>query len=131
MGTEVNMCTVNFTNRYCFDTERGYYKHLVFISNRENIQKFYYWEFYNRDQVARLSDCTSEQVGYIIVLYTVCIPIQFFVETGVELDPKLAFVQYQKDMWCYETDGHSHTVYIEILIDKLIDQCDHIQSHSN
>ena len=42
MGTEVNMCTVSFTNRYCFDTESGYYKHLVFISNRQNIRKFYH-----------------------------------------------------------------------------------------
>ena len=45
------------------------------------------------------------------------------------LDPKLAFVQYQEDIWCYKTYGHSYTVYIETLIDKLVEQCDHSQSH--
>ena len=107
MGTQVNMCTVSFTNRYCFDTESGYYKHLVFISNGQNIRKFYYWEYNNPDQIARLSECSSEQVGYIIVLYSVCLSIQFFGEAGVGLDPKHAFEQYQKDIWCYKTYGHS------------------------
>ena len=128
MGTEVNMCTVSFTNRYCFDTGNGYYKHLVFISNGQNIRKFYFWEYNNPNQIARLSECSDEQVGYIVVLYSICLPVQFLGEVGVGLDPKLAFEQYQKDMWRYETYGHSYTVYIETLIDKMIDQCDHVRS---
>ena len=47
----------------------------------------------------------------------------------MELDPKHAFEQYQKDMWCYETYGHSYTAYIETLMDKMIKECYHIQSH--
>ena len=86
--------------------------------------------------MARLSDCTSEQVGYIIISYSICFPIQFFFfflggggGGGVELDPKLAFEQYQKDMWCYETYVHSYTVYIKTQMDKMIDQFNHFQSH--
>ena len=65
--TEVKMCTVDFTNRYWFDTQ-GVYKQVVFILNEENIQKFYYWEYHNSDQVARLSEYTNVQVGYIEIL---------------------------------------------------------------
>ena len=126
MGTEVNMCTVSFINRYCFDTGNGHYSHLVFISNEQNIRKFYVWEYNNPDQIARLSECSEIQVGYIEILYSICIPIKFLGEAGVGLDPKLAFEQYQKDMWCYETYGHSYTVYVETLIDEMIDQCDHV-----
>ena len=53
----------------------------------------------------------------------------FLGEAGVGLHPKHAFQQYQKDMWCYETYGHSYTAYIETIMDKMIDQCDHFESH--
>ena len=59
------MCTVNFTNKYWFDTTQGCCKHLVFLSNEENIQKCYCWEYGNLDQIARLSECINILVCYI------------------------------------------------------------------
>ena len=45
----------------------------------------------NSDEIARLSDCISEQVGYIEILYNIHLPMQFSGEAWVGLDPKLAF----------------------------------------
>ena len=86
--TEVKMCTVNFTNRYWLDSDQGYCVYLVFILNEENIRKFYYWEYNKLDKIARLSDNTNEQVGYIEVMYSIALPIQFLGRYGWDFTPR-------------------------------------------
>ena len=120
---EVKLCTVNFTNKYWLNTEQKHCKYLVFISNEENIRNFYYLEYDNLSQVARLSDCTNEQVGYIEIMYSIHLPIQFFGEVRVGLHPKVAFEDYNKDIECYQRYNCSYTERVQTMIDKMIDQC--------
>ena len=120
---EVKLCTVNFTNKYWLNTEQKHCKYLRFISNEENIRNFYYLEYDNLSQIARLLDCTNEQVGYIEIMYSIHLPIQFFGEVPVGLHPKVAFEDYNKDIEYYQRYNCLYTERMQTMIDKMIDQC--------
>ena len=58
---------------------------------KKTSESFTTGKYDNSDEIARLSDCISEQVGYIEILYNIHLPMQFSGEAWVGLDPKLAF----------------------------------------
>ena len=60
--------------------------------------------------------------------YRLSIPILFDKPFNVNVEHKLAYDNYTKDVWCFQAYGCSHTAYVNQLIDTLILQQDHMKT---
>ena len=120
---EVHTCTLSFTNKYWINTELGYIRYLVFISDDNHIRNFYFWDTVNAG-TAKIIECHGVEVGYIETWYTAYIPILFYHIVDANTEPARVFKDYEKEQLCLEVHGMSYTEYMEILIDKLIIQQD-------
>ena len=127
-GNELSICTVMFTNKYWWDTDKGVTTHLVFISNGKKFQKFCFWNISHDKGTVQIVECTDVEVGYLQIVSTIAIPILFsesFSDTG---NPSLTYDNHMKDVWSVRTYGCSYLDYMDHLIDKLILQQDHLQT---
>ena len=112
--------TVGFTNRFLPDTGGDTITQLVYIWDTDGKQGFYSWEQNNLNGNIKVYVCSDPQVGLLKILYYAMVPIGFH-STFNELEPKLAYESYVKDVCCYKNYGCSYTEHMQSVIDHLID----------
>ena len=129
MNTKVlSLCTVMFTNKYWQNIAEGWVTYFGFISDGGKFQKFCFWKVFNNNRIVEITDCTDVEGGFLQVVYTSIIPILFENSFNMNVDHKLAYDNYMKDIWCFQTYGCSYMVYMNQLIDTLILQQDHMET---
>ena len=67
-------------------------------------------------------------MGFLQIVYISIVPVLFDKPFNVNVDPKLAYDNYMKDVWYFQAYGCSYTAYMNQLIDTLILQQDHMKT---
>ena len=113
MNTKVlSLCTVMFTNKYWQNIAKGCVSYLVFISDGEKFPKFRFWNVFKDSRIIRITECTDVEVGFLQILYTSIVPVLFDKSFNLNVDPKLAYDNYVKDLWYSQAYGCSYATYM-------------------
>ena len=115
-------CTVNFMNRYYHNTGTNTVTHLVFISNRNNIHKFFNWNTNLVNNAVNITECGDVGVGYLYSTISIAMFITFYEYENNDLDSKSCHRDYEKDILSRKLGFKSYTEYMQYTIDMIIEQ---------
>ena len=123
---------IGITNlQYCSEEGNAYTVAYLYQSDYDSIQGFYLCDY---DQVLDRHVLHSIQElpgGCIEISYTFASDIVYYCYSNEELNPKLVYEDFCKDIFTRQRYNCSYTNYVQLLIDKLCDSdCSMQESHN-
>ena len=109
-------------NRYYHNTGTNTVTHLVFISNGNNIHKFFNWNTNLVNNVVNITECGDVGVGYLYCTISIAMFITFYEYENNDLDSKSCHRDYEKDILSRKLGFKSYTEYMQYTIDMIIEQ---------
>ena len=131
VNTVIKDKAIGITN-WVFHNENGYASTIVYIcqSDHDSIWGFYLWDYnqllgrYGLHKLQKLPE------GYIEIAYTVISDIVCCRNTKHELNPKVIYEDYCKDIFTRQCYNCSYTSYLQLIIDRLCDSnCKVLSTH--
>ena len=84
------------------------------MADLENNKKFYYLNIHSTNNIVTVAECSSVEVGYLQVWYTICTWTVFCSNPTKLPDPQLACEDYMKDIFSTNLYYRSFTEYMVI-----------------